>query len=137
MRVRVICDMVGSFDLYISRLPEELARAGVEIKFFNPVSPWRITNFTSNFFRTHKKLLVVDNQFVHTGGVNIRAEMKTWRDAHVRIIGELAEEGTFIFARMWRIVGQNKFLPFRKPSVYVKNFSFRDQLAAFSPAFYL
>jgi cardiolipin synthase len=50
--------------------------------------------------------------------------MKLWRDSHVRLLGELAEEASFIFARMWRTVEQGKFLPFRKQFVYVKNFAF-------------
>jgi cardiolipin synthase A/B len=124
VRVRILLDMVGSYGLYISRLPEELQRSGVEVRFFNPVSPWRITNFTSNFFRMHNKMLVVDHNIVHTGGVNIRDDMRSWRDSNVRLQGELAEEATFIFARMWRIIEQGKFLPFKKTSIYVKNFAF-------------
>ena len=125
VKVRLLLDMVGSYSFYISDLPEELHRAGVEVRFFNPISPWRITNFTSNFFRTHKKLLVIDRKIVHTGGVNISEEMRHWRDSNVRLHGELAEEADHIFARMWRIVEVGKFLPFQKHSVYVKNFSFR------------
>ena len=43
----------------------------------------------------------------------------------MRLQGELAEEASAIFARMWRIVENGKFLPFQKHSVYVKNFAFR------------
>ena len=135
VRVRLLLDMQGSYAFYISRLPEELQRSSIEVKFFNPVSPWRITNFTSNFFRTHKKLLVIDHTIVHTGGVNIRDDMKDWRDSHVRLQGELAEEASFIFARMWRIVEQGKFLPFHKPSIYVKNFAFRTNSPHFRQRF--
>ena len=125
VRVRLLLDMVGSYSFYISSLPEELQRSGIEVRFFNPVSPWRITNFTSNFFRMHHKLLVIDHQIVYTGGINIRDDMKSWRDSNVRLTGELAEEASFIFARAWRIVEQGKFLSFKKPSIYVKNFAFR------------
>ena len=135
VKVRLLLDMVGSYPMYISRLPEELQRSGIEVRFFNPVSPWRITNFTSNFFRTHKKLLVIDHEIVHTGGVNIRDDFKDWRDSHIRLQGELAEEAGFIFARMWRIVENGKFLPFRKPSVYVKNFAFRTNSPHFRQRF--
>jgi len=135
VHVRLLLDMVGSYPLYISRLPEELQRSGIEVLFFNPVSPWRITNFTSNFFRTHKKLMVIDNGIVHTGGVNIRDDMKNWKDSNVRLQGELAEEASFIFARMWRIVEEGKFLPFRRSSVYVKNFSFRTNSPHFRQRF--
>jgi cardiolipin synthase len=135
VRVRLILDMVGSYSLYISRLPEELQRSGIEMIFFNPISPWRITNFTSNFFRTHKKLLIIDREIVHTGGINIRDDMKGWRDSSVRLQGVLGEEASFIFARMWRIVEQGKFLPFHKPTIYAKNFAFRTNSPHFRQRF--
>jgi len=135
VKVRLLLDMVGSYALYISGLPEQLHRSGIEVRFFNPVSPWRLRNFTSNFFRTHKKLLVIDHKIVHTGGINIRDDMTSWRDSGVRLDGELAEEAAFIFARMWRIVEHGKFLPFHKPSVYVKNFAFRTNSPHFRQRF--
>ncbi len=135
LKVRLLLDMVGSYAFYISGLPEELQRLGIQVYFFNPVSPWRITNFTSNFFRTHTKLLIIDHNLVHTGGVNIRDDMSVWRDSSVRLQGELAEEASFIFARMIRIAEQGKFLPFRKPTVYVKNFAFRTNSPHFRQRF--
>ena len=135
VKVRLLLDMVGSYAMYISSLPEELQRFGIEVRFFNPVSPWRLANFTSNFFRTHQKLMVIDHKVVHTGGVNIREEMKTWRDSSVRLEGELAEDAGFIFARMWRIVEHGKFLPFHRPAVYVKNFAFRTNSPHFRQRF--
>ena len=125
VKVRLLLDMVGCYSFYASDLPEELQQAGVDIQFFNPISPWRIRNVSSNFFRNHEKLLIIDNQVVHTGGVNIREDMSSWRDSNVRLHGELAGEASFIFARTWRIVEQGKFLPFTKSFVYVKNFAFR------------
>lgn len=125
VKIRLLLDMVGSYPLYISRLPEELDQSGIEVKFFNPVSPWRIKNFTSNFFRDHRKLLIIDRKIVHTGGVNIKDHMESWRDSNVRLQGEIAEEADFIFARTWRIVEKGKFLPFKKSISYVKNFAFR------------
>src|SRR4051812_41369606 len=50
VKVRLLCDTVGSYTFYRSPIPEELKRVGIEVKFFNPISPWRIANFTSNFF---------------------------------------------------------------------------------------
>ena len=136
VRVRLLLDMVGSHPFYISGLPEELSRYGIEVRFFNPISLWRITNFTSNFFRMHKKLLVIDRRIVHTGGVNIRDDMEFWMDANVRLQSELAEEASAIFARMWRIVENGKFLPFQKHSVYVKNFAFRTNSPHFRQRFF-
>lgn len=125
VKVRLLLDMEGSYQFFISPLPEELKRLGIEVIFFNPISPWRIAHFTAGFFRDHKKLLIIDDKIVHTGGVNLRDSMKSWRDSNVRLHGELAEEANFIFSRMWRIVEQGKFLPFHRQPFFVKNFAFR------------
>lgn len=135
VKVRILLDMVGSYAFYTSNLPEELYRSGIEVAFFNPVSPWRIADLASNFFRNHKKSLVIDNKIVHTGGVNVREDMKFWRDSNVRLQGEIAEEASFIFARTWRIVKEKKFLPFKRPAVYVKNFTFSTNSPHFHQRF--
>ncbi len=101
VRVRILLDMVGSFTFYQSGIPEELRQKGIEVIFFNPVSVWRIANLLSNFFRDHRKVLVVDGIVGYTGGVNIADEMADWRDAHVRFQGPVAEELKIAFETMW------------------------------------
>ncbi len=127
--------MVGSSGFYISSVSEELKKAGIEVYFFNPVSPWRITNFTSNFFRTHKKILIIDGNICHIGGVNIRDDMRFWRDTNVRFTGELVEEARHIFARMIQIIIQKRFLPFKRPDVFIKNFAIRTNSPHFRQRF--
>ncbi|MBI4049412.1 MAG: hypothetical protein HY395_01170 [Candidatus Doudnabacteria bacterium] len=98
VRVRVICDAAGSANLYNSGFPNLLSEAGIQIFFVNPISPWRIHNFTSWFFRDHKKILVVDGAVGHTGGVGINDRMSDWRDTNVRLTGPIVAE----FARVFR-----------------------------------
>lgn len=109
IRVRVVCDAAGSSRLYGSKFPNELSEAGVQIFFYNPISPWRIHNFTSWFFRDHKKILVVDGLIGHTGGVGINDQMANWRDSNVRMTGPIVGELERVFKKMVEIARQRRF----------------------------
>ncbi|MES2437220.1 MAG: phospholipase D-like domain-containing protein [Patescibacteria group bacterium] len=121
--VRMLCDTVGSWNFYRSLVPDLLNHLGIRIRFFNPISPWRITNFTSNFFRDHRKLLIIDNQIGHIGGVGIQADMADWRDTHMRVIGPLAEEMTVSFEALWSSVDKPHLARFKKVVQFVKQFN--------------
>lgn len=123
VNVRIICDAVGSYSLlkssYISRLKEN----GVAIEFHNIIQPWRLGTFTSWFFRDHKKILIVDGEIAHTGGVGIDRTMKNWKDGQVRLEGEVVKEMQFAFNKMWRITNGELFVKTKKPD-YTKDFCF-------------
>lgn len=127
VRVRVICDMVGSFGFFNSLDAKTLEATGVEVRFFNPMRPWRIgTFFSFSFFhRDHRKILIVDSRIGYTGGVNIEHWMRGWRDTHVRIEGAALSEMRYAFERMWDATYEKRILrKFRKPRVASSSFSF-------------
>jgi cardiolipin synthase A/B len=113
--VRLLCDTAGSLSFFTSELVSKLKEAGVEVKFFNEISPWRITRLKIWFFRDHRKILVVDGRIAFIGGVGIGEKLLKWRDTHVRLVGPIVSEIQEAFGRMWRIVGREKFFPFKKP----------------------
>jgi cardiolipin synthase len=102
VRVRVMCDAVGSINLLTSYWNDLLA-AGGEFRWFNPLHPNRL------IYRDHRKILVVDEEVAFIGGFNIGTEYcgdgvkSGWRDLGLRIEGALARElaDTFndLFAR--------------------------------------
>lgn len=92
LKVSVLLDGAGSYLFSYSHLVTEMRKAGIEVIFFKPISIWRAYNYTSWFFRDHRKLLVVDSEIGHTGGVGINGRMKNWRDTHVRIKGPAVGE---------------------------------------------
>ncbi len=106
VRVRIICDTVGSFSFYNSTVPAMLRDAGIEIRFFNIVSPWRIRDIFSWYFRDHRKILVVDEAVGFTGGVGIHDAMRTWRDTSVRVTGPTAREMQDAFEEMWDLAAE-------------------------------
>ena len=92
IKVKLLLDGAGSYLFTYSHLIAEMRQAGVEVLIFKPISIWRAYNYTSWFFRDHRKLLVVDSEIGHTGGVGINGRMKDWRDTHVRIQGLVVKE---------------------------------------------
>jgi cardiolipin synthase len=106
VKIRIICDTVGSYFFYNSPIPDNLRAMGIEIKFFNIISPWRIHNIFSWYFRNHRKILVIDGRVAIVGGSGIREDMKFWRDTNVKIDGLIAKEVQESFNEMWLLAGE-------------------------------
>jgi len=113
--VRVLLDMVGSFAFVSSPLETRLRKAGVVLNYFNHISPWRLRNFTSWYFRDHRKILIVDSQVGYTGGVNLFASSDSRRDTQVRIVGAVVTQMQAAFDRMWENTQKDKFIAFGAP----------------------
>lgn len=111
VKVRIICDAVGSHSLRNSEILERLTQQGIQVRFFNPVKPWRVGNFSSWFLRDHRKLLIIDKNILHAGGVGIDDRMDGWRDTNVRLEGEVALQADAIFEQIWQFP-KRKFLKF-------------------------
>lgn len=124
VRVRVLLDSGGSFGVYMSSLPEEMQKAGVQVRFFNPISPWRVHNILSWYFRDHRKIIVVDGKVGHVGGVCIAEIMADWRDTHLRIEEPVVEEMAEAFERIWSHVTLGGKRSFPKPMSRSRDFSF-------------
>lgn len=125
VKVRLLLDTAGSYALYRSEIPAQLRKAGVEVRFFNIISPWRIPNFLSWFFRDHRKLIIVDDVVGITGGVGVREQMRDWRDTTLRVEGEIVKEMSVSFTEMWEHAGERKlFSRIRKIRGYTKKANF-------------
>lgn len=87
VKVRILCDEVGSFAFSNSKDLEQLKSLNdnIEIKFFNPLLPWKPYRETLWYFRDHRKLMIVDCRIGFTGSVCIGDEMTTWRESHIEI----------------------------------------------------
>lgn len=108
VRVRVILDAFGSAPMK-RELIERMAAAGVMVERFRPIARWK---FWEADHRTHRKILIVDNQIAFTGGVGIAAEWEgdarnpeEWRDTHFRIEGPAALRLKAAFLTDWRDTG--------------------------------
>jgi cardiolipin synthase A/B len=113
VRVRILCDAVGSFPIYRSPLQSELQDANITLRFFNSIVPWSPHKESFWYFRDHRKLLIIDGKIGFTGGACIAEEMKEWRESHLRIEGLIVEDMTASFEIMWEKL-------YKKPRFYLK-----------------
>jgi cardiolipin synthase len=125
VKIRILCDTVGSWSLYTSQLPTVIKQDGIEVRFFNTVSPWRINNFFSWFFRDHRKIMIVDKKIGFTGGIGIQNKMHDWRDTCVEVRGPIVQEMIFTFNEMWAQVANRDLLSrIQKARNYTRGFRF-------------
>lgn len=136
VKVRILCDMAGSFSFYNSNLPKELVKAGIEVRFFNIISPWRIRSFFSWFFRDHRKIMVVDGGVGFIGGVGIRSDMENWRDTHLKVLGDITKEMSESFQEMWESAGEKSLIKrIKKARGFSKGFQFLTNSPHFKKRF--
>ncbi len=114
IKIRVLCDTAGSYYMYNSSMPLRLRAAGIEVRFFNHISPWRIHTISSWFFRDHRKLLIIDGKTTFTGGVGIRDDMIKWRDTSLSITGPVTFTISHSFNQMWKKAEKKIFFRFKK-----------------------
>ncbi len=106
--VRVLLDGFGSAKMQPDLL-DSMRDAGVHIERFRPPVRWK---FWESDHRTHRKILVCDNQVAFTGGVGIAEEWEgnarspdEWRDTHFRIEGPAVKGLRAAFLSDWRAAG--------------------------------
>ena len=110
VEVRLLFDGVGCFRMMSRRYKRQLAKGGVQIRYFldplNPISGWLLN------YCNHRKILVVDGRIGYTGGMNIGSEyidggkrFKTWRDTHVKLEGDTVNLLQAVFMADWENSG--------------------------------
>jgi len=110
VKIRMLIDTAGSYSFYQSQIPGQLRKLGIQVRFFNIISPWRIPNFFSWFFRNHKKTLVIDKRVGFTGGTGMGDHMKDWRDTTGRLEGAVVMEITASFEDMWYLADETNII---------------------------
>lgn len=105
VQVRVLLDGYGAANMPRAVL-DEMSAAGCRVVTFNPISLFSLHRAN---FRTHRKVLVVDEITGFTGGVGIADEWSgdardasEWRDNHFRIVGPSVRYLQTSFEENWR-----------------------------------
>ena len=93
VRVRLLLDTFGSRHIATAQ-KQTMRTAGVDLRWFRPIEPAEGKRLTRVNRRTHRKVLVCDEQVGFTGGVGIAQEWSgaaansdEWRDTHFRVEG--------------------------------------------------
>jgi cardiolipin synthase len=108
VEVRILYDAVGSFPTFPlhRRYLHELREGGVEIcAYLDFLSPLTIHTVS---YRNHRKIAVIDGKIGYLGGMNMGQEQidggkhfDSWRDTHLRVVGEAALVLQAIFVTSW------------------------------------
>lgn len=136
VKVRLICDAAGSYGFFNSSYPAKLRKEGIQVRFFNPVGPWRLHNITSWFFRDHRKIMIVDGSVGYTGGVGVEKKLTNWKDAQVRLTGQVVKEMRYAFDKMWQMIGESRFVKLRFGQFAAGEFHFFTNAPHFRQRFY-
>lgn len=111
IRVRLLLDSVGSFYLFKSHL-RRLTKAGGKVAWFMPVIHVPLRGRTN--LRNHRKLVIVDDRHVWTGGRNIadnylQPEPQTqWIDLSFDLRGPVTADYVTLFNADWAFaIGQS------------------------------
>lgn len=112
LRVRVLLDAYGARKMQ----PQHeylLKEAGCVVRWFRPLSAWRVWRVDK---RTHRKVLVVDEEIGMTGGVGIASEWEgdaaspdEWRDIHATVEGPCVRLLVAAFYDNWNEAGPGGF----------------------------
>lgn len=112
VQVRVLLDSYGAKTMPKALL-HEMTDAGVVIRWFRPIKTWLVWRIDK---RTHRKVLVCDDQVAFTGGVGIAEEWEgdarnpdEWRDIHVAIRGPAISSLRAAFFDNWTEAGEWEF----------------------------
>jgi len=96
VEVVIIADSYGSASLR-GPAANDLKASGVELIFF---SHW--------LRRTHRKMLIIDNNVAFIGGVNIKEKIRHWHDLQIRMSGKIIMPMLKSFAYAYEIMGGKK-----------------------------
>ena len=112
VRVRVLLDALGSYTME-EQVIEVMEKGGVLVERFRPVQKLR---FWETDHRTHRKVLICDEDIAFSGGVGIADEWRgdardesEWRDTHFRIRGPAVDGLRSAFVQNWAETGHPLF----------------------------
>ena len=113
VRVRILLDAVGAYAMD-RQLVTSMEEAGCHVEWFRP--PTSVQRVRQIDHRTHRKVLICDEEIAFTGGVGIAEEWEgdardpsEWRDTHIRVRGPAVDGLRAAFVSNWAETGQPLF----------------------------
>ena len=104
VRVRCLFDGFGSRG-FRSAQRRRWLEAGIDLRFYNPL---RWNRGLQNFYRDHRKLLLIDQQVAYVGGAGLTdqfwqpgAASSDWHEVMVRVQGPVVEDWQTLFDDQW------------------------------------
>ncbi|MCR9133591.1 MAG: phospholipase D-like domain-containing protein [bacterium] len=104
IQVRVLLDAFGALPMNKALL-DKMKEAGAHVIWFRPLARWKIWKSDN---RTHRKILICDDQVAFTGGVGIAQEWEgdarnpnEWRETHFKLNGSAVRGIKSAFVENW------------------------------------
>lgn len=107
--VKIIIDGVGSYHL-TDEATKRLRLAGAKVFIFNRLYPGlNLVNWSKRlWYRTHRKVLIIDEETVFIGGVNVEDLATDWDDLHLKLTGRIVRPMLYGFAQSYVHSGGNE-----------------------------
>lgn len=118
VHVYLLYDSFGSYKTS-RQFFDQMVHAGVHVREFHPMAPWRCNFSWRPFNRNHRKLTIIDGQVAGLGGLNIANEYggswitgrtldldNLWRDCGIGMEGPAVEALASSFTRTWSYVSR-------------------------------
>ncbi len=112
VRVRVMLEAMGARTMN-RELVADMEAGGAQVEFFRVPVTWRVWEVEH---RTHRKVLIIDEEVGFTGGVGVAEEWMgdgrgedCWRDTHFRVRGPAVDGLRAAFASNWIETGAALF----------------------------
>jgi len=109
--VRVIYDDFGSIMTFSNKAIKKIEKAKIKILPFNPMYVLKMT--LNN--RTHRKMMIIDNKVVFSGGINLADEYINvnsphghWKDLAYKLDGDIVNSYTKMFIDFWNAYSKDK-----------------------------
>ena len=105
VEVRLLFDGTNTLVRLKGDFVDEMNSLGIKCKIFSPMIPILSTYYNN---RDHRKIIVIDNEYAFTGGINLADEYINvyerfghWKDCGLRLKGAAVESLTLMFLQMW------------------------------------
>ena len=119
LEIRIIIDDFGKSSFGDDEM-KDLENKGIQIKIFNKIK-FPFLNIKHSF-RLHRKMIIIDGNIVHSGGINISDEYCSmskkygyWADINSKITGDICNDFSQLFLYHWfqitdEKLSNNKFI---------------------------
>ncbi len=110
LKIRIILDHVGAYDLTNSKTLSILKNHNIKVLFFNSLLPFSKNRKTIWYFRNHRRTIIIDKEYVFTGSVCIGEPTSNWIELGIFIKdNSLAKKAQTIFNQTYNKVYQSTF----------------------------
>jgi cardiolipin synthase len=103
VKVRLLCDTVGSFSISTSAYVKEFHKAGSNMKFFNTILPFRQSAKTIWYLRNHRRTIIIDNRILFVGSFCIGELTRDWIETTIELHHtDAITEARDVFNKTWK-----------------------------------